>query len=247
MPSDPAQQAAAGVMGDFIETQEQLDALLPDPNTVAPMIPAEAPEAAVAEGEQPQDDVEIPEINWEIPDELKEELEAPDFDDEDDEPVFQPAAEQEEDGYDDPEKAQLRKQLAKAQKKLAWENEQRVKASRKNWAEEARRYFQFSNPDIIEASSRRAFLKEAQRQHDAVAKVAKPVFDQLAELKAKVKEEALAEARVEADQRWGAPTTGPSAAATLETTQSVQRERMAQGKSFTDHIRGRIKKGDLKL
>jgi cell division septum initiation protein DivIVA len=161
--------------------------------------------------------------------------------------VLEPAAEQDYEDFDDPEKARLQKQLAKLQKKLAWAEEQKAKSSRKEWAAEAGKYFQFSNPAIIEAKSRRAFLKEAQRQHEAVAQVAKPLYEQLAAEKARLKEQALAEAREEAAQRWGRPSAGPTTATTLEDTQRNHRERLAQGRSLTDVLKNRIKSGDLKL
>ena len=240
MPSEPAQEAAAGVAADLLAEVE--------PFTEEPE--AEETTEATDEVEQSQEDEGLPEITWDTPEELKELLEAPDFEDEDDdEPVLAPAAEQEdEDEYDDPRVAQLRKQNEKLQKKLAWAEEQKAKASQKSWADEARKYFQFANPDTIQAKSRRAFLKEAQRQHEAVAQVAKPLYEQLAAEKARLKEEALAEARAEAEKRWGAPTTGPTtAAAYSENTDTTKRERLAAGRSLTDVLKTRIKSGDLKL
>ena len=236
MAETPAQQAAAGLLDELAEFAEPEEA-------------AEAPEAQ-AEGEQPQDELEVPEIAWETPEELKELLEAPDFDEEEEVEEFEGegnAAPTFEDEYEDPEKEKLRKQLLKAQKKLAWAEEQKAKASQKAWADEARKYFQFSNPDLIQAKSRRAFLKQAQAQHEAVAKVAKPVFDQLEELKAKAKEEALAEARAEAAQRWGSPITGPQANANLEDTQQLRRERLNQGQSLANVLKGKLVRGEVNL
>jgi len=254
MPSEPAQQAAAEVISDLMvdpvaaEGVATMDAIMPDPSLDAgSLIPDEAPEAQ-AEGEQPQEDeLEIPEINWETPEELQAVFDAPDFDEEEEVEEFEGEGNVQptftEDEYDDPEKAQLKKQLAKANKKLAWENEQRVKAQQGKWADEARKYYQFCNPELIQAKSRRNFLKQAEAQHMAVAKVAKPVFDQLSELKAKAKAEALAEARAEAEQRWGAPTSGPTTTTTLENTQTVHRERLQQGQSLTNVIKAKLIKG----
>jgi hypothetical protein len=243
MADTPAQEAAAGVLGDFVETEAQLNELLPDPGEIEPLIPNEATEAE-ADVEQPQDDETLPEINWETPDEIRELLETPDFEDDDDEPEVEFVAQQDDDEYDDPEKAQMRKQLAKMQKKLAWAEEQKAKASRKEWAAEAKRYFQFSNPDVIEAKSRRAFLKEAQRQNEAVAAVAKPLYEKLQAEKAQLKEQALAEARAEAEKRWGAPSAGPTTASNYEeNTQTNQRERLRQGQGLVSVIK---QKGYLK-
>lgn len=239
--ADPAQEAAAGVAADLMAEVEPF----------TEEAEAEETTEATDEVERSQEDEGLPEITWDTPEELKELLEAPDFEDEedDDEPVIaQTQEDYEADEYEDPEKARLQKQLAKMQKKLAWAEEQKAKASQKTWADEARKYFQFSNPEIIQAKSRRAFLKEAQRQHEAVATVAKPLYEQLAAEKARLKEEALAEARAEAEKRWGAPTTGPTtAAAYTENTDTTKRERLQQGRSLTDVLKTRIKSGDLKL
>lgn len=238
--ADPAQEAAAGVAADLLAEVEPF----------TEETEAEDATEATDEVEQPQEDEGLPEITWDTPDELKELLEAPDFeeDEEDDEPVLAQSQFEETDEYEDPEKARLQKQLAKMQKKLAWAEEQKAKASQKSWAEEARKYFQFANPDTIQAKSRRAFLKEAQRQHDAVARVAKPLYDQLAAEKARLKEEARAEARAEAEAAWGRPTSGPTTAASYtENTETTKRERLQMGRSLTDVLKTRIKSGDLKL
>lgn len=252
MPSEPANQAAAGVISDIFAEEDEgsatAEAVMPDPTQPEDLIPNEA--TSDPEVEQPQDELELPQINWDIPEELKDELEAPDFDEEEEsewESEGGRVEEAPEDEYEDPERAKLRKQLAKAKKQLAWAEEQKAKASQKNWAAEAQKYFQFSNPNIIQAKSRRAFLKEAQRQHEAVAKVAKPVFDQLEAQKEKLREQVRAEERARAEQMWGAPTAGPAAAHQPEDTQTMQRQRLAQGRSFTEVVRAKIKGGDYKL
>lgn len=249
MADTPAQQAAAGVLDD-IASEVQVQETEAPVTATEDLFPMEiTANEATEEVEQPQDELEVPEISWETPEELKDLLEAPDFDeDDDDEPTYAPQAEQEwsEDELD-PEKAALLKQIAKLEKKAAWAEEQKVKASRKTWEAEARKYFQFSNPELIEAKSRRAFLKQAQAQHEAVAKVAKPVFDQLAELKAKAKEEALAEARAEAERRWGVPTTGPQATTNLEDTQQMKRQRLESGQSLSNILKGKLQRGEVKL
>ena len=259
MADTPAKQAAAGVLEDVV-TDEALIAAhqaqdaevfgSPAPVIAEPLFPTEQANEATEEVEQPQDELEVPEITWDTPEELKELLEAPDFDEEEEVEEFEGegnVAPTFEDEYDDPEKEKLRKQLAKAQKKLAWAEEQKAKASRKAWEDEARRYFQFSNPDLIQAKSRRQFLKQAQAQHEAVAKVAKPVFDQLADLKQKAKEEALAEARAEAAQRWGSPITGPQANISTQNTQTIQRQRLEAGQSLATRLKARMRNGEVNI
>ena len=77
--------------------------------------------------------------------------------------------------------------------------------------------------------------------------MAKPVFDQLAELKAKVKEEGLAEARAEAEKRWGAPTTGPQATTNLEDTQQMKRQRLESGQGLSSILKGKLQRGEVNL
>lgn len=237
MADTPAQEAAAGLLEELAQFTEDES--------------VETNEAPV-EGEQPQEEVEetgLPEINWEVPEELQELLETPDFEeDEDDEEPLAPAAEFEVDEYADPETAKLAKRLAKAEKQLQWEKQQKIKASQKLWQAEAAKYFQFSAPSTIQANSRRAFLKEAQRQHEAVAKVAKPIFDQLAAEKAKLKEQAIAEARAEAAEMWGRPTTGPTGAQIIqENTQTVKRARIESSRGLTGVLKEKLLKGDINL
>lgn len=230
--ADPAQDAAAGLLADL----EQFS--------------AEADEAATGQvAEQQQEETEeanpFPEINWDTPEELKDVLNTPDFEEEEVEDTWEDEGGQVEDEeFEDPRMA---KKMKKLEKQLAWEREQRVKASRKAWAQEAQKYFQFSNPEVIQANSRRAFLKEAQKQHLAVAKVAKPLFDQLAAEKAVLREQALAEAKAEAEQRWGRPTSGPTYQQAPVNTDTVRRERLNSARGLTKVIGDKLKKGDVIL
>lgn len=234
MAEDSAQEAAAGIIDDLYPMDD----------------PAEGPEDQVVEGEQQQEEEDdlIPEIAWETPEELKDILDAPEYEDDDDDDDDEPEQVPElDDEYDDPEKQRLAKRLAKMQKQLKWEKDQKIKASRKNWEAEARKYYQFSNPEVIQATSRRAFLKQAEAQHMAVAKVAKPVFDRLAKEREKMKEQAMAEARAEAEQRWGRPTTGPSAPVNQSNTQGNRRERLESSKGLKDVLKAKLNSGEVKL
>lgn len=242
MAERPAQEAAAGIAGDLISEVAQEGFLEDD----------EAPEGEPT-GEQQQDDdgIEVPEITWETPEELRDVLETPDFDEDEEIEEFEGegnvAPTFDDDEFEDPEKARMAKQIKKMQKQLAWSEEQKVKASKKAWSDEARKYFQFSNPEVIQAKSRRAFLKEAQRQHQAVTKIAKPIFDAMAEERAKIKEQALAEAKAEAEQRWGRPTTGPTATTNIEDTQRMSRQRLEAGRTLTDVLKAKIRSGEVNV
>lgn len=238
MADSPAQQAAANLLDELAQFAED---------------PVEAP----AEGEQSaetqelvDDGIEIPEINFDTPEEIRDLLEEPDLDLEepDDRSVeeFDIVNPVEIDEYSDENTKRLAAQVNRLNKQLAWEKQQKVKASKRGWAEEARKYFQFSNPEVIQADSRRSFLREAKAQHDAVAKVAKPIFDQLKVQKAQLKEQALAEARAEAEKRWGRPTQGPgSELAPRQDTSTVRRERLEHGRSLKDLLKNRLANGEV--
>lgn len=244
MPSEPAQEAAAGVASDFFSEVEPF----------TEQEETEQPNEATDEVEQSQEE-EAPEVNWETPPEIQELLATPDFDDEDDGPEEETwegeggaPGPDDEGEYETPEMARLRKQNAKLQKKLAWAEEQKAKASQKEWAAEARKYFQFSNPEVIQAKSRRAFLKQAQAQHQAVAQVAKPLYDQLAAERAALKEQAKAEARAEAEAAWGRPTAGPQTNSNYtENTQTTQRRRLEAGQSLASVVKQKFRNGEVNL
>lgn len=195
-----ASEAAAGVLEDmFGEPGNEAPV---EPVSPAPTPVAEAPAAPVQETEPAQ-----PVAEDEMPEDIKALLDGPDFEEDDDEPVA-PAAQAEpeydDDEYEDPEVAKLRKRLAAEQKKTAWLEQQRLERERKGWEKEAAKYLPHSEPFLgnINATSKRAFLREARDYHEAVkAHIAKHGQADV--------ERAKEEAKAEAQAAWGNPTTGP--------------------------------------
>lgn len=204
MPNN-ASEAAAGVLEDMFgeagnEAQESIAPVSPAPTPVA-----EAPAAPVQETEPAQ-----PVAEDEMPEDIKALLDGPDFEAED-EPVAQappePEYDDDNDEYEDPEVAKLRKRLAAEQKKTAWLESQRLERERKSWEKEAVKYLPHSKPFLgnINATSKRAFLREARDYHEAVkAHIAKHGQADV--------EAAKAQAKAEAEAAWGKATTGPGTA-----------------------------------
>ena len=178
----------------------------------------EAPEEASGSEEvaaeaqaQPEATSEF-ELEPEIPDDVREFLEEPNFEEEAETEVeaSQPEEYNEEE-YTDPALAEERKKRIAAEKKAAWLEQQRVQANLGKWREEAVKYFPLSQPvlDDITATSRRGFLREAQRAHEKTL----PVFKQVAEMfEAKLKTAQTQADEAERDiekAQWGPATSGP--------------------------------------
>ena len=169
------------------------------PEVVNSPEPAGAPEIA----QEPV--IELPDLSTELPDDIQELLDAPDFD-EDPAPTFTSS----EDEFVDPE--ELARENAKLRKKLEWEQTQKLNIARKNWAAEATKYFPYARPDQINATSRRAFLRAAKEQHDAVAVHVLPALEAARKAEAEARAVAEAKVRAEAAEAWGKPTVGGSVA-----------------------------------
>lgn len=159
-----------------------------------------------------------------------------------DEPIFETPVQAENEWEDDDEKRALKSRLAKAERQIEWERKQRAKVAEKEWRAEAGRRFPLSDPDTINATSRRGFLRQAAEQHQRVEKKIKPVTDALEALRTETVQEAKQEARVEAAQQWGVPTAGPSAAHAV--VQSQQKEiRREDYRSFHEYAAAKLKAG----
>lgn len=153
------------------------------------------------EAEEPEAEAEL---FPELPEELQELLEMPD-----EEEIELPAAEESQE-YEDYDLDALRKRALAAEKKAKYLEGLRLKDQRRNWEAEALKYFPLSDPQTIQAVSRRGFLREAKMQHERY----KPIYDKLRK-QAQVeiereREKVLAEAKEKAATAWGRPTVGPS-------------------------------------
>ena len=239
MADEAALAAAAGVVDDIIGDQQ----IRPDTSDLMGIYPDAA--AAPAEpGEQSAPEPELESIpSWEADTSGIEDLL-----DEDEPPVggepdfFQqapPPAAVEETWEDDEEKRQLKAQLVAAQKRLAWEQEQRTRAQEKEWRAEAGRRFPLSDPEEITATSRRAFLRKAAEQHQRVQKKVAPLTAALEQLKQQTIQEARQEAREEARASWGRPTAGPTPAQVQVAGDEAQYDRRAH-RSAHDLIKAKL-------
>lgn len=109
---------------------------------------------------------------------------------------------------DDLDEDELRARLAKAEKRAEFEREQRVKSSRKTWAQEAAEHFPYSQPEQIQADSRRSFLEQAKVQDQAFRTQAAPLLEKLEADREKIRDEERQAARAEVSAGWGRATTG---------------------------------------
>lgn len=176
-----------------------------DPVMPEPFLPGEQPQAvqetATEESSLPSFEADTKGIEDLLVEEETEDV------DEDVQPP-EPADEAEDDYEADPEIAKLKKQLAAKDKRLEWSEGQRIKASAKGWREEAKRRFPLAPVDEIEATSRRALLKAANKQHDSVYRALEPYLGALRTAQEAVATETRVEARAEAERAWGRPSDG---------------------------------------
>ena len=145
--------------------------------------------------------VSLPDLNPSIPEDLLEFLEEPDFDD--DEPV---ATTTEDDEFVDPE--ELARENAKLRKRLEWAESQKAKAEQAKWHEEAKKIAPLSRPETINANSRRAFLREARKQHEENFTLLAPHIEAYKAAKESLKATVEAEIRSELADAWGRPNLG---------------------------------------
>lgn len=182
--------------------------------------------------------IEMPEFNIELPADLLAELQ--EFDEEsveDDEEEL--AALTEQYGEDNPE---LLRRLRMAEKKSEHMERLRLADAKKNWQEEAEKFFPLSQPflDEIQQTSRRGFLRTAKSIHDRMLpiveeKVLKPARDSIAQAKA----DATVEAKNDAKAAWGKPVDDGSVSSEVRVTQEVVQGRRRKGE-LSDVIRNMI-------
>jgi hypothetical protein len=201
--SEAMDQVATDVLADLmgVEVVDGAPAEGEQPEAVA------APEAHEATEETPDLDLDA-----EIPEELEAFLNEPDF-----EPTAEEveAVQLPESADDDAEEWQenedervtaLKRELVKERKRAEHEKSLRVSSQQSAWKKEAVRYFPLSEPQLanINASSRRAYLREAKAAHEAM----KPQVQKFLDREKKRLQE---EAKANAHEAWGKPQVGPGA------------------------------------
>lgn len=187
------------------------------PETVPSSQPQTAPAAAQAPVAAPVEAEPVVEEEFDlepvISDELQALLDEPDFDEE---ARAEVAQQMEDEGLEfstDPEAATRMTALEKRNK---WLEDRLVVSERKKWiAENLKAYpllarFASDEVEAIDATSRRAFARQARSLNDRLAKMVKPALEEINEAKKLLKGEVIQEVRSEYQGAWGTITTGPS-------------------------------------
>lgn len=219
-----------------VEFNQALDTMASAPSSDEPAAEADA---------QPEAEEEafvLPDLDPKLPEDLAEELEMPDWDE-----AVEDAEEDDDEDDDewdgeetDPRVQSLKAQLRKAEKRIAWEQEKRAEVRREKWESEARKYFPLSDYALsdIRATSRRGFLREAKKAHEAIKPVAMQIAKQYADAHAAAKEKAIAEGKQAAAEAWGKPTVSPGGREA--TTASEREKKIQEAKSLEERVKARI-------
>lgn len=211
--------------------------------SAAPTTPAASAPTPAAIEAQPEPELvaepETPTFRSRWDDDARALLEEPDFEEE---ARVEVAAELEDgDGeyeYTDP---QVAARIRALEKRNAFLESQNIAKSKKGWVEEAKR----GCPDLarwlpgriegIDASSRRAFLREAERRNLEAQQIFGPTLAKLEADRAAIAADAVAAARAEVAAAWGRP-----AADTLPPTAAAAAEALAKARAKGD-LEGAIK------
>lgn len=248
---DPEEQAAARaleLLGGHVEeegtNEEELTQTRVEFNEgLANLVPSSEETAAEVEEAQPeaeQEEVELPDLDPKLPEDLAEELDMPEWDEDDSPPQAEVEEDDEEYDDDDPQVQALKARLKKAERKAQWAEQQRMEARKGKWQEEAKKYFPLSEYALsdISATSRRGFLREARAAHDAIKPVAMEIAKRYAEAHGAAKQAAIEEGKEHAKEAWGKPTVAPGGRET--TTQAEREEKLKTAKNLEERIKTRI-------
>lgn len=195
------------------------------------------------EGEEQTPEV-VDEFDMELPADLAAEIEAtPDFESEP-EPEASFEEEEEPDEYEDPAVAEVKSQLRKTQKQLAWEKEQRLKQSRKQWVDKDGKYFPLADVKGIadKAQSRREFARLAKEENDRIK--ALPGVKKL--LAAKAGASGAAE-QAEQAEAWGTPATGSGLVPSEAAEAQAQIDKARATKGFRGAVTEMLKTGKVSI
>jgi hypothetical protein len=195
-----------------------------------------AADEPVDEAAELSDEIVFPNFDIEVPPDVLAELEEDDPAEVTDEDLSAFSAQYGEDN--DPE---LLRRLAAAERRAAHLEALRVKEAKKNWKEEAVKFFPLSEPflDEINSNSRRGFLRTAKQLNDRMKplieeKVLKPARAAREAELAAVQEEAKGKAR----DAWGTPVQDEEAnAAPVVVQQEARRRKRGE---FSDVVRGML-------
>lgn len=212
------------LMQEVIEN-EQAEPTLESPIDVE-AIPDEDVDERVARSLEEEGDSKF--LQPEIPAELKEELDAPDFDamaEEELESEGYTGTTYEDASYNmvqsdneweelDQDVIEERKKRIAAEKRADYYEKLRMKSETKRWAGEARKYFPLAGSAIdaghIAAKSRKDYLRQAKKAHETVLPYIKQAIELRDQTLESEKRKVREETREEFIRAWGRATTGPS-------------------------------------
>lgn len=171
---------------------------------------ASGDEASAATEDESQEAEQEFTLDPEVPEEIQSLVDEPDFEVEAEEEVS--AANEDWDDaegeYVDPQLLEERKKRIAAEKKAAHYEQLRVRDARKEWEQEAAKYYPLANAKKIEATSRRAFLRQAKQAHEENKPfVLAAIEKQKGELAAE-RERIREEVKAELEAAWGKPISG---------------------------------------
>lgn len=211
--------AAAQLVGDSGE-------VVTDPSAVAPA-PVE---------QSGDDDYDLPEIAPVSQDVLD------DLGDDDDEPTVTPSysVNEEDDEYVDDETRKLRTELRRAQKQLENERKQRAESNIVNWRDKYRKMYPLADVEGINATSRRAFERQAILSHNKNYEVLKPHIEAFKVARGELQNETVSEERARVQQAWGKPTTGPGASDHKPDRTEAWEKSRKESKTLAQHFRNMI-------
>lgn len=203
---------------------EAAAAVAPQPVAATPVVVSSSPTPAAPAADAPPDAEiapEVPSFEPDLSDELRALLETPDFEAEAEAEITAELEETDPNEYNgNPDQD---KKLRALEKRNAWLESQVVAKSRKGWVEENLRAYPllrtYAKDEVegFDASSRRAFARQAAELNGRLEKIAKPMLDDIAKLKESLKGEGFLEGKADAKAAFGAPAgdvagTGASAA-----------------------------------
>ena len=247
MSSQDAAEAAARVTEAFLRTaasqgdenaQRMLQDAQPEPAAATPPPVSSTPTAAAEtapepqQQEEPEPEVELPDFTPNLTDDLAALLDEPDFEEE---AAAEVTAEYDELGGDPEYDPAEQKRLRALEKRNEWLERQVVQANRGKWIAENERAYPilatYAKDELraIDATSRRAFAREAAALNERLTKILKPALDDIAKAKAALKDEATVEARQAVEQAWGKPiaNTGASGPDPIASELEAARQRRA--------------------
>lgn len=223
--SDVAHEAAAGLIEDIFEAVEAED------------IPSGQSEPAA---EQVLHDADP--LNPDIPEDVREMLDEPDFDGEAELEV-QEVEDYVPSEFDDPQLVEERKKRIAAEKKASWFEKQRLVSERGKWRAEIEKYAPLADADQIlqSATSRRAALRAARAQHDRLYARVKPHLSKQQDIVDEAISGAMVAARTEVADAWGKPLVGAAnSAPPAAAVKADQQKRVEGARTLQERIRARI-------